>query len=191
MFTGIINHIGTITAAKQQGDLRLRFACEFSDLALGESVAVNGVCLTVVTTDTKSFAADLSGETLSRTTPRWQVGQKVNLERALKFGDPLSGHMVSGHVDGIATLQEIELNGDSHILALDAPAELARFIAEKGSVTLDGISLTVNKVENRRFWVNIIPHTWNVTTLHERQPGDVLNLEIDPIARYAERLLQK
>jgi len=190
MFTGIISAIGKITEAKRQGDLQLAIACSFADeLSLGESVACNGCCLTVTGKDRGHFTVTLSAETLSCTAPRWNLGDNINLERALKFGDRLDGHMVSGHVDGIATLKTIDISGDSHILALDAPADLAHFIAAKGSVTLDGVSLTVNKVENTRVWVNIIPHTWQNTTLGSRKSGDALNLEIDMMARYTERLL--
>jgi riboflavin synthase len=189
MFTGIINAIGTIEAAHKQGDLRVVVSCTWKDLRIGESVAVSGACLTVVDAAHASF--DVSAETLARTTSRWNVGDKVNLERALKMGDALDGHMVTGHVDGIAKIISIQPDGDSHTLLLEAPAPFSRFIAEKGSVTLDGISLTVNKVEGAKFWVNIIPHTWAATTLHERKAGDMLNLEIDMIARYVARLMAK
>lgn len=191
MFSGIVNAIGTIDSARQQGDLRVTIACPWKDLAIGESVAVNGACLTVVENTLSGFAAELSAETLSCTAPRWQQGQHVNLERSFKLGEALSGHLVTGHVDGTATIAEIKSSGDSHILAIDAPASLSRFIAPKGSVTLDGVSLTVNQVDKHRFWVNIVPHTWRATTLSEHRPGDALNLEIDMIARYLDRLLQK
>ncbi len=138
------------------------------------------------------FTASLSARKRITAPPRpWGKRPRVNLERALKLGDTLDGHIVTGHVDGIATIQNITQTGDSHILELEAPAALSRFIAEKGSVTLDGVSLTVNKVENQRFWVNIIPYTWQNTTLGVRKPGDGLNLEVDLIARYVARLLQK
>jgi len=216
MFTGIINHIGTIESAENRGDLRLTIACDFAaDVNIGESIACNGACLTVVEKGTSSsfgltegspaardpsvkpkddgnyFTVDLSAETLTCTAPRWKTGERLHLERAMKLGDTLDGHMVSGHVDDVATLKHITPDGDSHILCLEAPAPLSRFIAEKGSVTLDGISLTVNKIERALFWINIIPHTWSTTTLSERKPGDQLNLEIDLIARYVARLLQK
>jgi riboflavin synthase len=192
MFTGVIQHTGTIQAAQKHGDLRLTVACDYKPdaIKIGESIAVNGACLTVI--DTKDgLTFDLSAETLACTAPRWNKGARVNLERALKLGDRLDGHMVTGHVDGLAKLLEITPSSDSNILCLEAPEVLARFIAEKGSVTLDGVSLTVNQVEGRRFWVNIIPHTWRATTLGERKPGDALNLEIDLIARYLDRLLTK
>ena len=189
MFTGIITHIGTITSATQTGDLRLEIACALSNLKLGDSVACSGACLTVVELFDGGFAAELSGETIACTAPNmWQAGKKLNIERAAKIGDSLDGHIVTGHVDGVATIHAIEKSGDSHVLAIDAPAALSRFIAQKGSVTLDGISLTVNKVEPARFWVNIIPHTWAHTTLGSKQPGDALNMEIDIIARYVARL---
>ncbi len=192
MFTGIITSIGTIESAQQRGDLCVTVACDFAAaLKPGESVAMNGACLTVVEKKNGSFIVDLSAETLARTAPRWNPGQRVNLERTLKLGDALDGHMVTGHVDGLAIIKEIRPSGDSYILCLEVLPPLSRFIAEKGSVTLDGVALTVNKVENTRFWVNIIPHTWQNTTLGERRPGDALNLEIDLIARYAARLLQK
>ena len=187
MFTGIISAIGSIENAKQSGDLRIQVSCPWDDVRIGESIAVNGACLTVVELG-KHIAFDLSAETISRTAPRWNTGDKVNLERALKMGDALDGHMVTGHVDGLATLETITPTGDSFKLTLAAPASLSRYIAEKGSVTLDGVSLTVNETNGNDFSVNIIPHTWQHTTLSLRKPGDTLNLEIDLIARYVERL---
>jgi riboflavin synthase len=196
MFTGIINSIGHIESAEKKGDLKLVIACGWpaDSMALGESIACNGACLTVIDKGTLAsgssfFTTELSQETLNRTAPRWQQGDKLNLERAMKLGDTLDGHMVTGHVDGIATINSITKEGDSHVLAIDAPQALSRFIAEKGSVTLDGISLTVNKVSGNRFWVNIIPHTWKVTTLGQRKEGEAINIEIDMIARYVARLL--
>jgi riboflavin synthase len=196
MFTGIIHHIGRIESAQTQGDLKLTIACDWpeSSLALGESIACNGACLTIIEKGTlpsgKSFfTVELSAETLTCTAPRWKQGDALNLERAMKLGDTLDGHMVSGHVDGIATIHSVTDSGDSHIVAIDAPAALSCYIAEKGSVTLDGVSLTVNKVEASRFYVNIIPHTWKVTTLGQRKAGDNINIEIDLIARYVARLL--
>ena len=193
MFTGIIEHTGRIqTAARQQGGLRLTVTCDYdpASVRIGESVAVNGACLTV--TGTKNgLAFDLSAETLARTAPRWQEGNHVNLERALKMGDRLDGHLVTGHIDGLAKILKVTPAGDSHALELEAPESLGRFIAEKGSVALDGVSLTVNQVEGNRFWVNIIPHTWRTTTLSERKPGDALNLEIDLVARYLDRLSRR
>ena len=199
MFTGIITSIGTIDSVEPQGDTRLKIICDYKPeiLHTGVSIACNGACLTVLTKGLLAsgktyFTASISQETISRTAPgQWEKGGKINLECALKIGDTLDGHMVSGHVDGIATIRDITPSGDSHIMAIEAPAELIRFIAEKGSVTLDGVSLTINRVEGNRFWVNIIPHTWSTTTLGLRKPGDALNLEIDLIARYVARLLQK
>ncbi len=194
MFTGIISDIGTITKAEQSGDLRLTIVCGFKPetIKLGDSIACNGTCLTVVEILKDGFAVELSAETVARTSPnQWQIGKKLNLERSLKMGDSLDGHIVSGHVDGVATIQNIEKSGDSHILTISAPPELSRFIAQKGSVTLDGISLTVNRAENHQFLVNIIPHTWQNTTLNSKKTGDQLNLEIDMLARYVARILGK
>jgi riboflavin synthase len=162
---------------------------------MGESVAVNGACLTVtgkgiLSSGKMYFTADLSAETIYRTVPgQWQKERKVNLERALKANDALDGHIVTGHIDGAAAIKNILSSDSSYEMELEVPVALSRFIAEKGSVTLDGVSLTVNKVEGRRFWVNIIPHTRQATTLGERRGGDALNLEIDLIARYVARLM--
>ncbi|MFO0389380.1 MAG: riboflavin synthase [Alphaproteobacteria bacterium] len=191
MFTGIITHTGTITDIAKHGDVRIAIACPFADdLSIGDSVAVNGCCLTVVEKVAGGFTADISQETLSCTAPRWNKGDLVNLERSLKLGDRLDGHLVTGHVDSVAAIASMIESGGSQILTLEVPAAFSRFIAAKGSVTLDGISLTVNKVESNRLWVNIIPHTWQHTTLKHRKIGDTLNLEIDIMARYAERLLK-
>lgn len=189
MFSGVISSIGMIESATRQGDMRVRIACDIADATIGESIAVNGVCLTVVEKNMQGFSVDVSAETLARTAPRWEKGQQVNLERSLKLGDRLDGHLVSGHVDGMAIIKDITASEGSYILCLEAPEPLSRFVAEKGSVTLDGVSLTVNKVENGRFWVNIIPHTWKTTTLGNRKSGDGLNFEVDMMARYVERLL--
>lgn len=205
MFTGIISDIGTITKTEQGGDLRLTIACNFApeSIKLGDSIACNGVCLTVIECGVWSvecgkevrpsyFIVELSSETIACTAKdSWQIGKKINLERSLKIGDTLDGHLVSGHIDGMATIQHIDKSADSHILTLTTPPELSRFIAQKGSVTLDGISLTVNNVENNSFGVNIIPHTWQNTTLNNRKIGDQLNLEIDTIARYVARLIEQ
>jgi riboflavin synthase len=191
MFTGIISSIGAITSSQKRGDLAVAISCPWRDLRIGESVAVNGACLTVTEKTADGFSAAVSDETIARTAPRWSTGERVNLERALNAGDALSGHMVTGHVDGLTKIIAITQAGDSHVLELEAPPALARFIAEKGSVTLDGVSLTVNQVDGNRFFVNIIPHSWDATTFHARKPGDVLNLEIDIIARYVARLMQK
>lgn len=190
MFTGVVTHIGIIKSIKAEGDLRVTVACEFGgELKIGESVSVNGACLTVVERKDGEFTADISEETQKRTAARWQEGVAVNLERPLRLGDTFDGHLVNGHIDGIATIKTIVLSGNSHVLQLEAPKEFARFIAEKGSVALDGVSLTVNKVEGQTFWVNIIPHTWDNTTFKDCKTGDALNMEIDMMARYADRLL--
>ena len=191
MFTGIVTHTAAIASAQpHQGGLRLAVPNAFGEApALGESVAVNGCCLTVTQADAL-LNFDLSAETLARTAPRWRAGERVNLERALRASDRLGGHFVSGHVDGAATLMHIAPLGEAHALRLEAPPALARFLAEKGSVTLDGVALTVNRAEGARFDVCIIPHTWAHTTLSERRPGDALNLEIDLLARYAARLTE-
>lgn len=190
MFTGIISDVGTIETSHNG---RLRIACAYpaDTIKLGESIACNGACLTVVEKKDAAFNVELSPETLARTAPRWNAGERINLERALKVGDDLSGHFVTGHVDGLATLENIEPQSGSYKLTLAAPAELARFLAPKGSVTLDGISLTVNNVDGARFTVMIIPHTWSHTTLAQRKPGDALNMEVDLLARYLDRLLQR
>jgi len=194
MFTGIIQSIGTIAAAAERGgDLRLELAAPGIDparMALGDSVAVAGVCLTVAACRTNGFAADVSRETLALTTVgRWQAGERVNLEAALRAGDALGGHLVSGHVDGRAVLLDRSGDARSQRLRFRVPAELARYVARKGSVALDGVSLTVNDVEGAEFGVNLIPHTQTATTLGALMPGDEVNVEIDVIARYAERLL--
>jgi len=191
MFTGIITHIGTVSRIKKSGDWKFTIdIADFThDLAIGASVSHNGVCLTVITKDKNSFTVQVSAETLSCTSlGTLKEGSRINLERALKVGDELGGHFVSGHVDGLATLKTKEQDADSFILCLSAPVPLSRFIAEKGSVTLDGISLTVNKVAGNDFWVNIIPHTMEQTTLGERKVGDTLNIEVDIIARYLAKL---
>ena len=193
MFTGIVTHIGTVVRIEDhRGDKRIfvRSKLPLSEKKDGASVSCSGTCLTIVEKMDDVFAADVSGETLSKTVlGSWQEGTRINLEGALKAGDELGGHLVSGHVDGVCTLEEIKIEGDSHRLTLKAPEDLARYIAPKGSVTLDGVSLTVNEVEGPYFGINIIPHTWIHTTLGDRQKGDVLNLEIDLLARYVARLM--
>jgi len=193
MFTGIISHIGTITRIDEgRGDRRIFIDSEL-DLAgveVGASVSCSGCCLTVVEKEGRAFAADVSAETLTKTTiGMWETGSRVNLERALRAGDELGGHLVSGNVDGLATIQDIKIEGDSHRLMVTVPGSYARYIAPKGSVSLDGVSLTVNEVEGPVFGVNIIPHTWIHTTLGDRKAGDHLNLEVDMLARYVERML--
>jgi riboflavin synthase len=190
MFTGIVDHTGVIESVARKGDLRIAIACDFKKITLGESIAVDGVCLTVASKTKNGFAVDISAETESRTATAWEKGKRVNLERALKLGDSISGHMVTGHVDGVAKIVSVKSSGGSKRWELEAPKALAKFIAEKGSVTLDGVSLTVNTVKGRRFSVNIIPHTAARTTFSKRKAGDTLNLEIDILARYVERMAQ-
>jgi riboflavin synthase len=191
MFTGIITHTGTVESIKKTGDWVFTIATPAGFLrgvALGASIACNGACLTVIKKTAKSFTVQVSGETLARTTlGNWKTGTHINLERALRVGDELGGHFVSGHVDGLATLNESKKAGDSMRLTFISPQSLSRFIATKGSVTLDGVSLTVNEVKGDHFMVNLIPHTLKETTLGERKKGDFLNLEIDLIARYLAR----
>ncbi len=196
MFTGIVTHIGEIAEIEDQhGDQRfwIKSALPLSKIETGASIACSGVCLTLVDKDGDKFAADVSAETVSKTIiGQWKTGTRINLETSLKAGDEIGGHLVSGHVDGVCLLEEIKIEGDSHRLTLKAPDELARYIAPKGSVTLDGVSLTVNEVngtQGTHFGVNIIPHTWIHTTLGDRHTGDALNLEIDVIARYVARLM--
>lgn len=192
MFTGIITDIGTIRTAEDGAMRRLEIGCGFDmqTVALGASIACSGVCLTVVAKGADWFAAEVSNETLAMTTAgRWAVGTRLNLERALKLGDELGGHLVAGHVDGIARLLTVREDGGSYRLSLEAPPGLEKFVAPKGSVALDGISLTVNEVAGRIFGVNIIPHTWSWTTLSTLSAGDNLNFEADLMARYAARIL--
>lgn len=196
MFTGIIQGLGRIDAVESRGgDLRLRVRAQGLDLsraALGDSISVQGVCLTAMHIDGGSFDADVSRETLDKTTlNRLRVGDRVNLEPALRAGDPLGGHLVSGHVDAVGTLTAAREDARSWRMEFEVPAELARFVAPKGSICLDGVSLTVNEVRGARFDVNIIPHTFTVTSLGERRVGDAVNVEIDLIARYLDRLISK
>ena len=198
MFTGIVSDLGEVldVEEKAKGLRRLNIACGYDPdtIDIGASIACSGICLTVVgrgrTGNRASFAVDAAAETLRMTTAAtWQRGIRLNLERSLRLGDELGGHMVSGHVDGIAELIARDDFVDSAELTLRVPAELARFIAPKGSVALDGVSLTVNKVEGDTFSVLIIPHTLQVTTLGALRPGARLNVEVDQMARYAARLL--
>lgn len=195
MFTGIIAATGTITRIQPiAGDWRLSIRSEQLDLQgvqLGDSIAVSGVCLTVVALSPQGFAADVSRETLACTTlQHWREGDLVNLELALQPQSRLGGHIVSGHVDGVAEVVSRTADARSERLTFRVPQELARYIAHKGSVCLDGVSLTVNEVDGAVFGVNIIPHTAERTTLHLFQPGRQVNMEVDVIARYLERLLQ-
>ncbi|SHM08196.1 riboflavin synthase alpha chain [Paracoccus solventivorans] len=195
MFTGIITDIGTVARAEMRGDLRARIACSYDmgGVDMGASIACDGVCLTVVAKGEGWFEVDISAETMEKTNigrDGWPVGRRINLERALKLGDELGGHIVSGHVDGVARVVEARPEGDSLRLTFEAPHELARFIAPKGSVALNGTSLTVNEVAGNRFGVNLIPHTREVTNWGEVAEGDLVNLEIDTLARYVARLAE-
>lgn len=191
MFTGIITDKGTITKMSRNGDMRISVATSYDmqTVDIGASIACCGVCLTVIEKGEGYFVAEVSDETLSCTTAdKWQVGTELNLERALKIGDEFGGHIVSGHVDGMASVISVTKIKDSHEIIFEAPDNLKYFIAAKGSVTLDGISLTVNKVNDRQFTVNIIPHTWQKTTFCHLKEGSIVNLEIDTLARYVARL---
>ena len=194
MFTGIVTDLGRLRSVEQRGDTRLVIDTAYDTAALSEgaSVCCSGACLTVVDKGPGWFAVDASAETLSKTTlGEWRPGRAINLERALKLGDELGGHIVSGHVDGVAEVLERRPEGDSLRFVFAAPEALSGFIASKGSVAIDGVSLTVNEVEDRRFGVNIIPHTAAATGFGELRPGDRVNLEIDMLARYVGRLMEK
>ena len=191
MFTGIITDIGRIAAVTRTEDLRARIATGYntSRIELGASIASDGVCLTVTRLGPDWYEVFVSGETLNKTNlGGWEVGKRVNLERALKVGDELGGHIVSGHVDGVAEVTDVHDEGDSTRISFKVPGDLARFIAPKGSVALNGTSLTVNEVEGDTFGVNLITHTKEVTTWGDVRVGDKVNLEIDTLARYVARL---
>lgn len=200
MFTGIITAIGAIRETRQSGDLHAIITCPYdpAGIAIGASIACSGVCLTVVerggTAGDAWFAVDISGESVARTVPgRWQAGQNLNLEPALKLGDELGGHIVTGHVDGVGTVVSNDPIGDSRRVIIATPAELSPYLAAKGSITVDGVSLTVNEVADQpdgtcHFTLNIIPHTADVTTLGALQAGGAVNLEIDVLARYLQRM---
>ncbi len=198
MFTGIITDIGTIVATEQRGDLHVRIACSYDtgSIDIGASIACSGACMTVVELGPDWFAIDISGESVSRTAAdRWVTGRKLNLERSLKLGDELGGHIVTGHVDGVGTVASLGTDGDSKRFEIRAPAELAPYLAEKGSITVDGVSLTVNTITDQPdgstlFGLNIIPHTAAVTTIGLLEVGDSVNLEIDVLARYLRRMEQ-
>ena len=194
MFTGIITDIGEL-AAREGGRLAIRCAYAPESIAIGASISCDGACLTATEVarvgSGSLFKVDVSNETLSKTTlGEWRPGQRINLERALKAGDELGGHIVAGHVDGVARILAISPDGQSRRLTLEAPRDLARFIASKGSVALDGISLTVNEVEQNRFGINVIPHTLTHTTWSAKKPGDRVNLEVDVFARYVARAME-
>jgi riboflavin synthase len=200
MFTGIVTAIGTVTQSEQRGDLRVTVACPYdpATIAIGASIACSGACMTVVEVSGDKgngrFAADVSAESVSRTAPgMWDVGAKLNLEQPLRLGDELGGHIVTGHVDAVGQVAQVAPDGASTRLTIVAPAELAPFIAPKGSITVDGVSLTVNEVNDQadgsvHFGLNIIPHTAEVTTLGALKQGDRVNLEIDTMARYLKRM---
>jgi riboflavin synthase len=195
MFTGIITDIGTIERVEQRGDLRVVITTGYdtATIDLGASIACSGVCLTVVDKGLAWFAVDVSGESVSRTAQgQWSAGKRLNLERAMRLGEEMGGHIVTGHVDGIAEVVAIAPEGDSKRVTLRLPRELAPFVAAKGSITLDGVSLTVNMVADEaggtRFTVNIIPHTQAVTTLGSLEAGQPINVEIDVLARYLKRM---
>jgi len=191
MFTGIITDQGNIRTLDQRGDLRARISCgyDMAGVDMGASIACDGVCLTVVGIGPDWFEVDVSAETVSKSNlDLWEAGRVVNLERALKVGDELGGHIVSGHVDGVAEVIAVEDEGDSTRVTLRAPDALARYVAPKGSVALNGVSLTVNEVDGCDFGINFIPHTKEVTTWGRVALGDRVNLEIDTLARYVARL---
>ena len=191
MFTGLITDVGAVTGREMRGDTRFTISCHYDmdGVETGASIACSGACLTVVEKGADWFAVNVSAETLDKTKlGDWQTGSPVNLERPLKVGDELGGHIVSGHVDGVAEIVDVWPEGDSIRYTFQAPTELARYVASKGSVALDGVSLTINKVEGDTFGVNIIPHTQQMTTFGSTQVGDRVNLEIDVLARYVARL---
>ena len=192
MFTGIVTAVGRIASTRPEGDgLRLRIdaaALGMDDVAIGDSIAIQGVCHTVVAKDARGFDVDTSRATLGVTTGL-EAGRDVNLEKSLRLSDRLGGHLVQGHVDGVGTVTAFDDLGGSWRLAVDAPVAIARYIARKGSIAVDGVSLTVNAVDGTRFEVNLIPHTLAVTTLRRLAPGAKVNLEVDMMARYAERIL--
>jgi riboflavin synthase len=199
MFTGIITDLGTIRSAEQRGDLRLVIGCgyDMASVDLGASIACSGCCLTVVDKGPDWFAVDASAETASKTaTGMWTEGRTLNLERALKIGDELGGHIVTGHVDGVGDVTAVVPEGDSHRVTIRVSAALAPYMAAKGSVTVDGVSLTVNTVTDNAdgtadFGLNIIPHTWDVTTFATLSEGQAVNIEIDVLARYLARMKER
>lgn len=196
MFTGIITDVGTVVAVEPRGDLRVTVACgyDMTSVATGASIACSGACLTVVAKEPGRFAVDISAETVSHTaTGMWTEGRRLNLERALRVGDELGGHIVTGHVDAVGTVVSITPEGGSRRFLVEAPAGIAPYIAPKGSIALDGVSLTVNEVEDLpggtvRFGVNIIPHTAEWTTFGNAAPGMTINIEVDALARYLDRM---
>jgi riboflavin synthase len=196
MFTGIVTDVGQVRHIEKRGDTHVAIGTQYdvSGIDIGASIACAGACLTVVdkgSAKDRWFAVTASAETLSKTTlGNWKVGDPVNLERPMRVGDELGGHIVTGHIDGTAEIVEMKPEGESTRIVFQAPPELARFIASKGSVALDGVSLTVNDVDGARFGVNIIPHTFKVTTFGRAKPGMKVNLEVDLMARYVARLIK-
>ncbi len=195
MFTGIVTDIGEVIDLEMRGDIKARIKTNYDTDTIddGASIACDGVCLTAIDFGPDWFDVEISAETVSKTNVgmnKWFVGKRINLERALKLGDELGGHIVSGHVDGVATVVNMSNEGDSTRISIQAPGDLAKFIAPKGSVTLNGTSLTVNEVNGNTFGVNLIPHTKQVTTWGDVKTGDALNLEIDTLARYVARLAE-
>jgi len=193
VFTGIVEEVGRVQRTEPAGgNLRVWIEAEkvLEDTEVGDSIATSGACLTVVELLPRGFVVELAQETVKRTAPRWRPGARVNLERAARVGDRLDGHLVTGHVDGVGRVTRFDRRPGAHDLYVEAPAELARYVAPKGSITIDGVSLTVVGVRGRVFSVTLIPHTLQVTTLGELKVGDAVNLEIDIIARYVERLLE-
>ncbi len=195
MFTGLVTHIGKVVRIDRSGGdwkIFIQSSMRVADIPIGASISCSGCCLTVIDKDQNWFAFNASSETLSKTVIKeWDVGTRVNLESAMRLGDELGGHMVTGHVDGLATLRSVKQDGDSHRLKIEVPEGLALYFAYKGSVAVDGISLTVNEVEGNVFGVSIIPHTWTQTTIGEKKEGDKLNIEVDLLARYVARQLGK
>ena len=194
MFTGIVTDLGKIRSIEKRGDTRIEIETSYDmdDVDMGASIACSGPCLTVIEKGPGWFAVEASAETLDKTgLGDWEVGTPINLERAMRIGDELGGHIVSGHVDAVAKIVDMQPEGDSKRFMFEAPAEFAKYIAPKGSVSLDGVSLTVNEVQESRFGVNIISHTQGETTFGSRKVGDRINMEIDTIARYVARILGK
>jgi len=192
MFTGIVTDIGMIESVQRNEDavFVIRTHYDLSKVALGASIACAGVCLTVTAKTATCFTVNVSQESLSRTTlGGWQVGTRINLERALCMGDELGGHIVSGHVDGVAIVENIQTTANTHQLTFAVPHQLKQYIAEKGSITLDGVSLTVNGIRDNQCWVTLIPHTWEHTCFSQLVIGMGMNLEIDMLARYVERMM--
>ncbi len=194
MFTGIITDMGRVRSVAKSGDTRFEFETSYdmNTVEIGASICCSGACMTVIEKGEGWFAISASAESLSKTTMKnWGEGTFVNFERSLKMGDEMGGHIVSGHVDGVGRVTSITPEGDSLRFVFEAPEELKKFMAPKGSVAIDGVSLTVNEVEGARFGINIIPHTRDVTTIGKLEPGSEVNLEIDMLARYVARLLEQ